>query len=136
MQYMMAVGMIFGKLTTEDYEDHVATDPRIDALREKMHLTESKVFEREYHDPAKRTNANSIQVYFKDGSKTPLSQVDYPLGHPKRRKEGIPLLIEKFDRNIARAYAEKQRRTIRDVCLNRPRLAAMPVNEFMDLLVV
>ena len=136
MQYMMAIGMIFGKLTTEDYEDHVAADPRIDALRAKMHLTESKVFEREYHDPAKRTNANSIQVYFKDGSKAPLSQVDYPLGHPKRRKEGIPLLIEKFDKNIARVYAEKQRRMIRDVCLDRPRLAAMPVNEFMDLLAV
>ena len=136
MQYMMAVGMIFGKLTTEDYEDHVAADPRIDALRAKMTLTESKVFEREYHDPAKRTNANSIQVFFKDGSKAPLSQVDYPLGHRKRRKEGIPLLIEKFDRNIARVYAEKQRRAIRDVCLDRQGLAAMPVNEFMDLLVV
>ncbi len=136
MQYMMAVGMIFGKLTTEDYEDHVAADPRIDALRAKMKLTESKVFEREYHDPAKRTNANSIQVFFKDGSKAPLSQVDYPLGHRKRRKEGIPLLIEKFDRNIARVYAEKQRRAIRDVCLDRQGLAAMPVNEFMDLLVV
>ncbi len=135
MQYMMAVGMIFGKLTTEDYEDHVAADPRIDALRAKMRLTESKVFEREYHDPAKRTNANSIQVYFSDGTKTPLAQVDYPLGHRKRRKEGIPLLIEKFDKNIARVYAEKQRRAIRDICLDRARLAAMPVNEFFDLLV-
>ncbi|HYK16127.1 MAG TPA: bifunctional 2-methylcitrate dehydratase/aconitate hydratase [Burkholderiales bacterium] len=134
MQYMMAVGMIFGKLTTEDYEDHVAADPRIDALRAKMRLTESKVFEREYHEPAKRTNANSIQVYFRDGSKAPLSQVDYPLGHPKRRKEGIPLLIEKFDRNLARVYAEKQRRAIRDVCLDRARLAALPVNEFFDML--
>jgi len=134
MQYMMAIGMIFGKLTTEDYEDHVAADPRIDALRAKMTLTESKVFEREYHDPAKRTNANSIQVYFRDGSKAPLSQVDYPLGHPKRRKEGIPLLIEKFDRNLARVYAGKQRRAIRDVCLDRARLAALPVNEFFDML--
>ena len=135
MQYMMAIGLIFGKLTTEDYEDHVATDPRIDALRAKMVLTESPVFEREYHDPAKRTNANSIQVYFKDGSKTPLSQVDYPLGHCKRRREGIPLLIEKFEKNIARVYAEKQRGAIRAVCLDRKRLAAMPVNEFLDLLV-
>ena len=135
MQYMMAVGLIFGKLTTEDYEDHVAADPRIDALRAKMQLTESAVFEREYHDPAKRTNANSIQVFFKDGSQTPLARVDYPLGHRKRRKEGIPLLIEKFDRNIARVYAEKQRRALREVCLDRKRLAAMPVNEFMDLTV-
>jgi 2-methylcitrate dehydratase len=136
MQYMMAIGLIFGKLTTEDYEDHVAADPRIDALRAKMKLTESKVFEREYHDPAKRTNANSIQVFFKDGTKSPLAQVDYPLGHRKRRRDGIPLLIEKFDRNIARVFAEKQRRAIRDICLDRARLAAMPVNEFMDLLVV
>ena len=135
MQYMMAVGLIFGKLTTEDYEDHVAADPRIDALRAKMQLTELPVFEREYHDPAKRSNANSIRVYFKDGSRTPLSQVDYPLGHRKRRREGIPLLIEKFDRNIARVYAEKQRRLIREVCLDPKRLAAMPVNEFVDLLV-
>ena len=135
MQYMMAVGLIFGKLTTEDYEDHVAADSRIDSLRAKMQLTESKVFEREYHDPAKRTNANSIQVFFRDGTKTPLAQVDYPLGHRKRRREGIPLLIEKFDRNIARIYAEKQRRAIRDVCLDRKRLAAMPVNEFIDTLV-
>ena len=135
MQYMMAVGLIFGKLTTEDYEDHVAADPRIDALRAKMQLTESAVFEREYHDPAKRTNANSIQVFFKDGTQTPLARVDYPLGHRKRRKEGIPLLIEKFDRNIARVYAEKQRRALREVCLDRKRLAAMPVNEFMDLTV-
>jgi 2-methylcitrate dehydratase len=136
MQYMMAIGLIFGKLTTEDYEDHVAADPRIDALRAKMQLAESKVFEREYHDPAKRTNANSIQVFFKDGTKTPLVQVDYPLGHRKRRKEGIPLLIQKFDTNIARVYAEKQRRVVREVCLDRARVAAMPVNEFMELLPV
>jgi 2-methylcitrate dehydratase len=135
MQYMMAVGLIFGNLTTEDYEDHVAADPRIDSLRAKMFLTESAVFEREYHDPAKRTNANSIQVFFKDGSKTPLSQVDYPLGHRKRRKEGIPLLIEKFDRNIARIFAEKQRQALRAVCLDRKRFAAMPVNEFLDMMV-
>jgi 2-methylcitrate dehydratase len=136
MQYMMAVGMIFGKLTAEDYEDHVAADPRIDALRKKMRLSESRVFEREYHDPAERTNANSIQVYFKDGTKAPLSQIDYPLGHRKRRKEGIPLLIEKFEKNVARVFAGKQRRAIEDACLDRERLAAMPVNEFFDLMVV
>ena len=93
------------------------------------------------HGPAsfaarvKRTNANSILIYFKDGSKTRLSQVDYPLGHRRRRKEGIPLLIEKFDRNIARVYAEKQRNALREMCLDRKRLAAMPVNEFIDLTV-
>jgi 2-methylcitrate dehydratase len=129
------VGLIFGKLTTEDYEDHVASDPRIDALRAKMHLAESPVFEREYHDPAKRTNANSIQVHFKNGTKTPVSQVDYPLGHVKRRKEGIPLLIEKFEKNVARVFAEKQRRQIVDLCLDRKRVAAMPVNEFINVFV-
>jgi 2-methylcitrate dehydratase len=134
MQYMIAVGMIFGKLTAEDYEDHVAADPRIDALRAKMQLSESEVFEREYHDAAKRSNANSIRVYFKDGTRTPLSQVDYPLGHRRRRKEGIPLLIDKFEKNVARVFAEKQRRAITDVCLDRKRLAAMPVNEFFDLM--
>jgi len=136
MQYMMAVGMIFGRLTAEDYEDERAADPRIDALRAKMHLSESKVFEREYHDPAKRTNANSIQVYFKDGTKSPLSQVDYPLGHRKRRQDGIPMLIEKFERNVAHVFAEKQRRAIKEVCLDRKRLASMAVNEFIDLMVV
>jgi 2-methylcitrate dehydratase len=136
MQYMMAAGMIFGKLTAEDYEDHVGADPRLDALRAKMQLSESEVFEREYHDPAKRSNANSIQVYFKDGTRTPLSRVDYPLGHRRRRKEGIPLLIEKFEKNVARVFAEKQRRAIKDACLDRKRLAAMPVNEFFDLMLV
>jgi 2-methylcitrate dehydratase len=134
MQYMIAAGMIFGKLTAEDYEDRVAADPRIDALRAKMHLAESKVFEREYHDPKKRTNANSIQVYFKDGKKAPLSQVDYPLGHRRRRREGIPLLLEKFERNVARVFAGSQRRAIMDACMDRDGLAALPVNEFMDML--
>jgi 2-methylcitrate dehydratase len=134
MKYMMAVGMIFGKLTAADYEDSFAADPRIDALRARMRLSESQVFEREYHDPAQRSNANSIQVYFKDGTRAPLSQVDYPLGHRRRRKEGIPLLLEKFDRNVARVFAGKQRRAIADVCMDRERLAAMPVNSFMDLL--
>jgi len=135
MQYMMAVGMIFGQLTAGDYEDHVAADPRIDALRAKMRLTESREFERDYHDPAKRSNANSIRVFFKDGSQTPLARVDYPLGHRRRRKEGIPLLIEKFERNVARVFAEKQRRAIVKACLEPARLAAMPVNEFLDMLV-
>ena len=134
MQYMMAVGMIFGELTATDYEDERAADPRIDALRAKMQLSESAVFEREYHDPAKRTNANSIQVYFRDGTKAPLSKVDYPLGHRKRRKEGIPLLIGKFENNVARVFAGKQRSEIEDACLDRERLAAMPVNEFFDLM--
>ena len=134
MQYMMAIGMIYGTLTAEHYEDHVAADPRIDALRAKMHLAESKQYEREYHDPAKRTNANSIQVFFKDGTKTPLSDVLYPLGHRRRRKEGVPALMAKFERNVARVFAPKRCEAILGACLDPRRLEAMPVNEFMDLM--
>lgn len=134
MQYMMAVGMIYGTMTAEHYEDHIAADPRIDALRARIALKESAQYEREYHDPAKRTNANSIQVFFKDGTKTPLSEVLYPLGHRRRRQEGIPALMEKFERNVARVFAAKQRDAILKACLDPKRLEAMPVNEFMDLL--
>ncbi len=135
MQYMMAIGMIFGQLTAEDYEDARAADPRIDALRAKMELAESPEFERDYHDPNKRTNANSIQVFFKDGSKAPLSRVDYPLGHRKRRNDGIPMLMEKLERNVARVFAEKQRRAILAACSDRKRLAAMPVDRFIGMLI-
>ena len=136
MQYMMAVGMIFGTMTAEHYEDPIAADPRIDKLRAKMHLAESKQYEREYHDPARRTNANSIQVFFKDGTRTPLSEVLYPLGHRRRRKEGIPALMKKFETNVAGVFAQKQRDAILSACLDRRRLEAMPVNEFMDLFAV
>ena len=136
MQYMIAVGMIFGKLTAGDYEDHVAADPRIDKLRAKMVLREDKRYSREYLDPAKRTNANSIRVHFKDGSGTPLSEVLYPLGHRRRREEGVPLLMKKFETNLARAFASKQRNAILGACLDRQRLEAMPVNEFVDLMAV
>jgi 2-methylcitrate dehydratase len=136
MQYMMAIGLIYGTLTAEHYEDHVAADPRIDALRAKMKLRESAQYEREYHDPEKRTNANSIQVFFKDGTKTPLSEVLYPLGHRRRRKEGVPVLLEKFEKSVARIFAPKQRDAILLVCLDPKRLDAMAVNEFMDLLAV
>ncbi|MBI2296929.1 MAG: bifunctional 2-methylcitrate dehydratase/aconitate hydratase [Betaproteobacteria bacterium] len=136
MQYMIAVGMIFGKLTAEDYEDHVAADPRIDRLRSKMILREDRRYSREYLDPARRTNANSIKVRFQDGGGTPLSEVLYPLGHRRRRKEGIPLLMEKFEKNVARVFAPKQRDAILRACLDQRRLEAMPVNEFVDLMAV
>lgn len=134
MQYMMAVGMIHGKLTAEDYEDHVAADPRIDALRAKMRLAEYAQYEKDYHDPAKRSNANSIQAFFKDGSSTPLSEVEYPLGHRRRRAEGIPLLMEKFEKNVARVFAAKQKSSILKVCLDQQVLEAMPVHEFVNLM--
>lgn len=133
MQYMMAIGMVFGTMTAEHYYDLIAADPRIDKLRAKMHLAESKQYEREYHDPAMRTNANSIQVHFKDGSKTPLSEVLYPLGHRKRRKEGMPVLAAKFETAVGRVFASKRRDAIVSACLEQKRLEEMPVNEFMDL---
>jgi len=136
MRYMMAIGMIFGTLTAEHYHDHIAADPRIDRLRAKTHLAESKQYEREYHDPKMRTNANSIQVYFKDGTKTPLSEVLYPLGHRKRREEGIPVLMKKFEGAVGRVFAAKKRDAIVDACLDAKRLEALPVNEFMDLLIL
>ncbi len=136
MQYMIAIGMIFGTLTAEHYYDPIAADPRIDRLRAKMRLAESKQYEREYHDPAKRTNANSVQVWFKDGSKSPLSEVLYPLGHRRRRKEAIPALMAKFEKNVGRVFASKQRDAILKACGDARRLEAMPVNEFMDLLAV
>ena len=133
MQYMMAIGMIFGTMTAEHYEDHIAADPRIDRLRAKMVLRESQRYSRDYLDPAKRTNANSIQVHFRDGTSTPVSEVEYPLGHRRRRAEGIPLLMEKFETNVRRVFAAKQAAAILALGRDRERLAAMPVNEFMDL---
>jgi len=133
MQYMMAIGMIFGTMTAEHYYDHIAADPRIDRLRAKMVLKESQRYSRDYLDPAKRTNANSIQVHFRDGTSTPVSEVEYPLGHRRRRAEGIPLLMEKFETNVRRVFAAKQAASILALGRDRERLAAMPVNEFMDL---
>ncbi len=135
MQYMMAIGLIYGEMTAKHYEDEIAADPRIDPLRAKMRLKESAQFEREYHDPAKRTNANSIQVFFKDGSKTPLSAVNYPLGHRQRRKEGIPAVMRKFGENTGMVFAAKQKAAIIAVCMDQKKLEAMLVNEFVDLLV-
>lgn len=136
MQYMIAIGLIFGTMTAEHYEDHIAADPRIDRLRAKMRLSASARYERDYHDPAKRSNANSIQVFFKDGSKTPVSEVEYPLGHRRRRREAIPHLMRKFERSLAHVFAEKQRARILEVCLDPQRLEATPVNEFLDLMAV
>jgi 2-methylcitrate dehydratase len=136
MQYMIAIGMIFGTMTAEHYEDHVAADPRIDRLRAKMHLSESRQYSREYLDPAKRTNANSIKVYFKDGRSLPLSEVLYPLGHRRRRKEGVPHVMAKFEKNVARVFAPRQRDAILAASLDQERFERMPVDAFMNLLVL
>jgi 2-methylcitrate dehydratase len=135
IQYMVAVPLICGRLTAADYEDAIAADPRIDALREKMACVEDKGFSRDYLDPAKRSIANAITVEFNDGTKTPEVVVEYPIGHRRRRDDGIPLLIEKFRVNVARRFAAKQQQAILDVALDRKRLAAMTVNEFVDMMV-
>ena len=135
IQYMVAVPLIFGRLTAADYEDAIAADPRVDALREKMTCVEDKDFSKDYLDPAKRSIANAITVEFNDGTKTREVVVEYPIGHRRRRDDGIPLLIEKFRVNVARRFAPKQRQAICDAALDQKRLAAMAVNEFVDLMV-
>jgi len=134
MRYMMSIGLIYGTMTAEHYHDHIAADPRIDALRAKMNMQESREYEREYHDPKKRTNANSIQVYFKDGTGTPLSEVLYPLGHRRRRKEGVPVLMKKFETAVGKVFAAKRRDEIMAACADQKRLEALSVNRLMDLL--
>jgi 2-methylcitrate dehydratase len=136
IQYMSAIGLMKGSLTAADYEDEAAADPRIDRLRARMNCVEDKGWTRDYLDPQKRSIANAIQVFFKDGTRTEKVAVEYPVGHRRRRKEGIPLLEAKFRTNLARRFAEKQRAAILEVCGDQKRLEATPVHEFVDLLVV
>ncbi|MGE5170988.1 MAG: bifunctional 2-methylcitrate dehydratase/aconitate hydratase [Rudaea sp.] len=135
IQYMVAVPLIFGRLTASDYEDDVAADPRIDALRDKMTCVEDKQFSADYLDPQKRSIANAITIEFADGSRTDEVVVEYPIGHRRRREQGIPLLVAKFRTNLARRFAAKQQQAILEAALDAKRLAAMPVTEFVDLLV-
>jgi 2-methylcitrate dehydratase len=134
IQYMVAVPFIFGRLTARDYEDAIASDPRIDALREKIVCVEDGGYSADYHDPEKRSIANAVTVEFNDGSSFDEVAVEYPLGHARRRKEGIPLLIEKYKTNLARIYDVDKQKKIADICLDYEKLAATPVNEFMDLM--
>ncbi len=136
VQYMMAVPLLFGRLTAADYEDEVARDPRIDALRARIECVEDPQFTRDYLDPEKRSIANAVTVRLKDGRTLDEVVVEYPIGHRRRRQEGIPLLIEKFRRNLARRFPEKQQRTIAELSLDRARLEQTPVNEYVDLYVI
>jgi len=136
IQYMTAVGLIKGNLTAADYEEDVARDPRIDALRAKMVCVENRRYTREYLDPAKRSIANAVQVFFKDGSKTENIAVEYPVGHRRRREEGVPLLVAKFKTNLARRFPEKRRQSILDLCQDQGKLEGTPVHEFVDLFVI
>jgi len=135
IQYMVAVPLIFGRLTAEDYEDAVASDPRIDALREKMQVRENVTFTQDYYDPEKRYIGNAVQVFFRDGSSTPRVQVDYPIGHRKRREEGMPVLVQKFEASVDAHFSARQAALIKATFANARKLDAMPVNELMATLV-
>ncbi|HXI99717.1 MAG TPA: bifunctional 2-methylcitrate dehydratase/aconitate hydratase [Micropepsaceae bacterium] len=133
IQYMVAVPLIFGRLTAKDYEDDVATDPRIDALRAKMRCVEDLQFTHDYLDPDKRSIANGLTMRFTDGTVLPEIVCEYPIGHKRRRTEGIPLLVEKFRTNLARRFTADRQQAILDVSLDPARLDAMSVNDYVDL---
>jgi 2-methylcitrate dehydratase len=135
VQYMVAVPLLFGHLTASDYEDAFAADPRIDALREKMQCREEPAFTADYHDPEKRSIANSLKITLRDGS-TFTETVEYPLGHRRRRSEGIPLLEAKFRTNLARRFSSQRQQAILDKSLNQKTLEQMPVQDYVDLYVV
>ncbi len=135
IQYMVAVPLIFGRLTARDYEDEIADDPRVDALRAKMHLSEDESFTADYFDPAKRSIANAMTIECNDGTIFGEEVVEYPVGHARRRAEGIPLLVEKFKINLNRVFAPDQQKKILDLCLDRKALEATEVKDFMELLV-
>lgn len=131
LQYMVAVPLIYGTLTADHYEDQAAADPRIDSLREKMEVIEEPRYSRDYLDPKKRSIANAVQVFFTDGSSTERVEIEYPLGHRRRRTEGVPLLKEKFEANLAARLPQPQCRAAVDLFADADSLAATPVHEFM-----
>jgi 2-methylcitrate dehydratase len=136
IQYMVAVPLIKGSLTAEDYEDEVAQDPRIEVLRDKMEVREHERFTKDYLDPQKRSIGNALQVFFGDGTATERVEVEYPVGHRRRRSEGIPLLRAKFEQNLATRLSPRQCEQILNICSDQTRLESTPVNEFLDLWVV
>ncbi|KAB1228640.1 bifunctional 2-methylcitrate dehydratase/aconitate hydratase [Chryseobacterium viscerum] len=136
IQYMLAVPLIFGRLTAADYEDNVASDPRIDILRDKIECVEDVQFTTDYHDPEKRSIANALTVELNDGTVLDEIVVEYPIGHKRRRDEGIPELIKKYKVNLARIFPEKQQRIVLENSLEYDTLVNLDVNEFVDLLVI
>jgi 2-methylcitrate dehydratase len=136
LQYMTAIGLLFGKLDADHYEDASAQDPRVDALRAKMTVTEDPRYTREYLEPDKRSIANAVQVFFKDGATTPKIEVEYPVGHRRRRAEGMPLLVNKFKANLASRLPAHRVENILNVCNDPARLETMPVHEFVEYFVV
>jgi 2-methylcitrate dehydratase len=135
IQYMVAIPLIFGRLTAADYEDDVAGDPRVDALRDVMEVTENEQFTRDYFDPEKRYIGNAVQVFFKDGSSTDRVEVNFPIGHRERREEGIPVLIQKFVDSVSPRLVDGQWEQLNALCADHEKLAATAVDDFMALLV-
>jgi 2-methylcitrate dehydratase len=135
IQYMVAVPLIFGRLVATDYDDDVASDPRIDALRAKMVVRENETFTREYYDAGKRYIGNALQVFFRDGSHTERVQVDFPVGHRKRRAEGLPLMQEKYRDSVNALYPPKQQPLVQGLFADAGKLDAMPVQQFTAALV-
>jgi len=135
IQYMVAIPLLFGRLTAEDYEDSVASDARVDALRSKMKVKENPRFTRDYYDPDKRYIGNAVQVFFKDGSATPRVEVEFPIGHRKRREEGIPVLVSKFENSLRGKLSQAQFDQLRTLCADQAALEATPVDQFVALLV-
>jgi len=136
VQYMVAVPIIFGRLTASDYEDAIAKDPRIDVLRDKIVCVEDVNYTKDYHDPKKRSIANALTVEFTDGKKIKEIVVEYPIGHKRRRKEGMPVLVAKFKTNLARQFPPKQAAAILALCSDAKKLSTTPVNEFVDMMVI
>lgn len=135
LQYMTAIGLIKGDLVAEDYEDSVAKDPLVDSLREKMEIEEDLSFSKDYLDPSKRSIANSLQIFFKDGTCTDIEEVHYPIGHKNRRAEGIPILIKKFEKNLMTQFSEDRVKGIMSLFEDNEKLFNLPVKEFVDLFV-
>lgn len=135
LQYMVAAGLIFGDLKAEYYDDQFAKDPRIDMLREKMHVQEDPQFTKDYLDPEKRSIANAIQIFFTDGTSTEKVQIEYPIGHKRRREAGIPLLLKKFEMNLSKLFSANEANNIMALFEDQKKLETMPVNDFMSLFV-
>jgi 2-methylcitrate dehydratase len=135
IQYMVAIPLLFGRLEAADYEDRIANDPRVDALRAKMQVKENTTFTQEYYDANKRYIGNAVQVFFKDGTASERVQVDYPIGHRRRREEGMPVLVKKFEASVAAHFSPAQTESIKAMFVDRDALAAMPVSEFVAKLV-
>ena len=134
-QYVVAVALIHGRLEATDFEDAFAVDPRIDQLRAKTTVVEDPQDTKDFVDPAKRSSANAVQVFFTDGTQTPKVEVEYPMGHPRRRSDFLPVLRQRLENSLARRYPSRQQTPLLGLYDDPRRLDAMPVHDFVELFV-